>query len=452
MSNNIVLKRGLNIPVKGEAALKTTRTVKAGTIAIKPTDFKGFSPRLLVREGDRVLAGSPVMADKQCPDILITSPVSGTVAEIVRGEKRKLLEIRITADEKNEYLDFGAKNVAGMSAQQVKELLLQSGLWTALIQRPYGVIANPEVKPKAIFVSAFTTAPLAADVDYALGNEAEFVQTGVNTLAKLTGGGIHFSLSAKNYSSTPFHKIENVITHTFEGKHPAGNVGVQISHIAPIQKGETVWTVSLLLLSAIGKLFATGKLDLRRKVAVTGPVAKDPAYVEALPGMNMKDIAEFYDNSANDVRFVSGDALTGKNVGANGSLGFFDNQVTLLHEGTEREVLGWAKPFRFNQFSSTRSYFSWLSPKKKYAMDTNLHGGPRAFLMSDCYGQVLPMDIFPVYLIKACIAGDIDNMEKFGIYEVLPEDLALCEFVDPSKNDIQEIISRGIDLMIKEMA
>lgn len=452
MSNNIVLKRGLNIPVKGEAALKTTRTVKAGTIAIKPTDFKGFSPRLLVREGDRVLAGSPVMADKQCPDILITSPVSGTVAEIVRGEKRKLLEIRITADEKNEYLDFGAKNVAGMSAQQVKELLLQSGLWTALIQRPYGVIANPEVKPKAIFVSAFTTAPLAADVDYALGNEAEFVQTGVNALAKLTGGGIHFSLSAKNYSSTPFHKIENVITHTFEGKHPAGNVGVQISHIAPIQKGETVWTVSLLLLSAIGKLFATGKLDLRRKVAVTGPVAKDPAYVEALPGMNMKDIAEFYDNSANDVRFVSGDALTGKNVGANGSLGFFDNQVTLLHEGTEREVLGWAKPFRFNQFSSTRSYFSWLSPKKKYAMDTNLHGGPRAFLMSDCYGQVLPMDIFPVYLIKACIAGDIDNMEKFGIYEVLPEDLALCEFVDPSKNDIQEIISRGIDLMIKEMA
>lgn len=452
MSNNIVLKRGLNIPVKGEAALKTTRTVKAGTIAIKPTDFKGLSPRLLVREGDRVLAGSPVMADKQCPDILITSPVSGTVAEIVRGEKRKLLEIRITADEKNEYLDFGAKNVAGMSAQQVKELLLQSGLWTALIQRPYGVIANPEVKPKAIFVSAFTTAPLAADVDYALGNEAEFVQTGVNALAKLTGGGIHFSLSAKNYSSTPFHKIENVITHTFEGKHPAGNVGVQISHIAPIQKGETVWTVSLLLLSAIGKLFATGKLDLRRKVAVTGPVAKDPAYVEALPGMNMKDIAEFYDNSANDVRFVSGDALTGKNVGANGSLGFFDNQVTLLHEGTEREVLGWAKPFRFNQFSSTRSYFSWLSPKKKYAMDTNLHGGPRAFLMSDCYGQVLPMDIFPVYLIKACIAGDIDNMEKFGIYEVLPEDLALCEFVDPSKNDIQEIISRGIDLMIKEMA
>lgn len=452
MSNNIVLKRGLNIPIQGAAALKTSRTVKAGTIAVKPTDFKGFSPRLLVREGDRVLAGSPLMADKQCPDILVTSPVSGSVSEIVRGEKRKLLEVRIKADDTVEYLDFGVQNIAGMSAQQVKELLLKSGLWTALIQRPYGILANPEVKPKAIFVSAFSTAPLAADTDFALGSEAEYVQAGVNALTKLTEGGVHLSLSAANCSSTPFHKIENVVSHTFEGRHPAGNVGVQISHISPIRKGETVWTVSLLLLAAIGKLFSTGRLDLARKVAVTGPVAKNPSYVEALPGMNMKDIAEFYDNSRGDIRFVSGDALSGTSIGPDGSLGFFDNQVTLLHEGTEREILGWAKPFRFNQFSSTRSYFSWLCPKKRYAMDTNLHGGPRAFLMSDCCGKVLPMDIYPIYLVKACLAGDIDNMEKFGIYEVLPEDLALCEFVDPSKNDIQAIIAKGIDLMIKEMA
>ncbi len=452
MSNNIVLKRGLNIPIQGAAALKTSRTVKAGTIAVKPTDFKGFSPRLLVREGDRVLAGSPLMADKQCPDILVTSPVSGSVSEIVRGEKRKLLEVRIKADDTVEYLDFGVQNIAGMSAQQVKELLLKSGLWTALIQRPYGILANPEVKPKAIFVSAFSTAPLAADTDFALGSEAEYVQAGVNALTKLTEGGVHLSLSAANCSSTPFHKIENVVSHTFEGRHPAGNVGIQISHISPIRKGETVWTVSLLLLAAIGKLFATGRLDLARKVAVTGPVAKNPSYVEALPGMNMKDIAEFYDNSKGDIRFVSGDALSGTSIGPDGSLGFFDNQVTLLHEGTEREILGWAKPFRSNQFSSTRSYFSWLCPKKRYAMDTNVHGGPRAFLMSDCYGKVLPMDIYPIYLVKACLAGDIDNMEKFGIYEVLPEDLALCEFVDPSKNDIQAIIAKGIDLMIKEMA
>ena len=217
-------------------------------------------------------------------------------------------------------------------------------------------------------------------------------------------------------------------------------------------KGDTVWTVSLLLLSAIGKLFSTGKYDMRRKVAVTGPKAIDPAYVDALPGISMKDLKDFYDNSANDLRFVSGDVLTGENVGENGFLGFFDNQVTLLHEGTEREVLGWAKPFRFGKFSSSRTYFSWLCPKKTYDMDTNFNGGPRAFVMSDVYGKVLPMDIFPIYLAKACLAGDIDKMEKFGIYEVLPEDLALCEYVDPSKNDIQAIIQKGIDLMIKEMA
>ena len=211
--------------------------------------------------------------------------------------------------------------------------------------------------------------------------------------------------------------------------------------------------MSLMLVAAIGRLMNTGKVDLRRKVALTGPVAKDPCYVEVLPGTSMKAFAPYYDNSKGDVRFVSGNVLNGTSVGEDGFLGFFDDQVTFLHEGVEREILGWAKPFRFNQFSATRSYFSWLLPKKKYAMDTNMHGGPRAFVVSDLYSKVLPIDRFyPVWLIKACLAGDIDKMEKFGIYEVLPEDLALCEFVDPSKNDIQAIIQDGIDLMIKEMA
>ena len=227
---------------------------------------------------------------------------------------------------------------------------------------------------------------------------------------------------------------------------------MQIANIDPIKKGETVWTVSILLLAAIGRLLNTGKVDLRRKVAVTGPKAVNPCYVDALPGIAMKELKEFYDNAAGDIRFVSGDVLSGTSVGENGYLGFFDDQVTLLHEGTEREILGWAKPFRFNQFSSSRSYFSWLLPKKKYDMDTNLHGGPRAFVVSDVYSKVLPIDIYPVYLAKACLAGDIDNMEKFGIYEVLPEDLALCEYVDPSKNNIQDMIEQGIDLMLKEMA
>ena len=453
MSNNIKFRRGLDLPIAGAAAQKVEKGIAADIIALKPTDFKGFAPRLLVREGDKVLAGSPVMADKQSADILLTAPASGTVAEIVRGEKRKLLEVRIKADETCEYLDFGAHNAVKMSAAEIKDLLCKSGLWAGLIQRPYGILANPAAEPKAIFVSAFSTAPLAADTEFTLRDELQNIQAGVDALGKLTKGGVHFSINAETSSSSPFHKVEHVIMHEISGKHPAGNVGIQIANIAPIQKGETVWTVSLLLLSAIGRLMNTGKVDLRRKVAITGPEAKDPCYIEALPGTPMKAFAAHYDNGKGDVRFISGDVLSGECVGENGFLGFFDDQVTLLHEGTERELLGWAKPFRFNQFSATRTYFSWLCPKKKYNMDTNVHGGPRAFVVSDLYNKVLPIDgFFPVYLIKACLAGDIDNMEKFGIYEVLPEDLALCEFIDPSKNDIQAILQSGIDLMIKEMA
>ena len=450
MSNNIYLKRGLDLPISGVAAQNTKKVVVPDVVAIKPTDFRGLVPKLLVREGDKVLAGTPVLADKMSQNILFASPVSGTVAEVVRGEKRKLLEVRIKADAEQEYVDFGTKKVADMSAEQIKEALLAAGLWPALTQRPYGIIANPEVKPKAIFVSAFNTAPLAANPEYALRDEFEHIQTAVNALGKLTDGGVHFSLNSATYSGTPFHKIENVIPHVFTGKHPAGNVGVQIHHISPIRKGETVWTVSLLMLAAIGKLFNTGKYDLKRKIAVTGPKAINPAYVEGYPGIAIKDVAEFF-NASEDLRFVSGDVLTGTNVGKNGFLGFFDNQITILEEGNKYELLGWAKPVRCSQFSTSRTYFSWLTPNKKYDMDTNLHGGPRAFVVNDVYGKVLPMDLYPVYLLKACLANDIDKMEKFGIYEVLEEDLALCEYVDPSKIYIQQIITDGIALMLKEM-
>ena len=451
MSNNIYLKQGLNIPISGVAAQNTKKVIVPDVVAVKPTDFRGLVPKLLVREGDKVLAGTPVLADKMSQNILFTSPVSGTVAEVVRGEKRKLLEVRIKADEKQEYVDFGVKRVADMSAEQIKEALLAAGLWPALVQRPYGIIANPEVKPKAIFVSAFSTAPLAASPEFTLQNELANIQTAIDALGKLTTDKeVHLSLNSANYSGTPFHKLNNVIVHTFTGKHPAGNVGVQIHHISPIRKGETVWTVSLHMLAAIGKLFNTGKYDVRRKIAVTGPKAVNPAYVDAYPGISMKDIKEFYETPEN-LRFVSGDVLTGTNVGAEGFLGFYDNQVTILEEGNKYELLGWAKPFRPKLFSASRTYFSWLTPNKKYDMDTNLHGGPRAFVVNDVYGKVLPMNLYPVYLLKACLAGDIDKMEKFGIYEVLEEDLALCEYVCPSKIDIQQIITDGIALMFTEM-
>ena len=450
MSNNIYLKKGLNLPISGEAAQNTKKVLVPDVVAIKPTDFRGLVPKLLVREGDKVLAGTPVLADKMSQNILFASPVSGTVAEVVRGEKRKLLEVRIKADAEQEYVDFGVKKVSELSAEQIKEALLAAGLWPAINQRPYGIVANPEVKPKAIFVSAFSTAPLAANAEFALAEDVEHIQTAIDALGKLTDGGVHLSLNSENYSGTPFHKLNNVIQHTFTGKHPVGNVGVQISNISPIRKGETVWTVSLLMLAAIGKLFNTGKYDLRRKIAVTGPKAIEPAYVEGYPGIAVKDVAEFY-NASENLRFVSGDVLSGTNIGADGYLGFFDNQISILEEGDKYELLGWAKPFRCKLFSTSRTYFSWLTPKKKYDMDTNLHGGPRAFVLNDVYSKVLPMDIFPVHLLKACLAGDIDNMEKFGIYEVLEEDLALCEYVDPSKIYIQQIITDGIALMLKEM-
>ncbi len=441
MSNNLALKKGLDIPVKGAAALEVIKTVSPDIVAVKPTDFMGLVPRLLVKEGDAVKAGSPVMADKMRPEILFTSPVSGTVQQVVRGEKRKLLAVLVKADAKQEFVDFGAK--APASAQETKDLLLKSGLWGALIQRPYGTMAAPDVTPKAIFVSSFSTAPLAADSEFVLADALADIQAGVNALAKIAP--VHLSLRKEN---SAFARVQNATLHVVSGPHPAGNVGVQISHIDPIRKGETVWTVSLLLLAAIGHVVNTGKLELSRKVAVTGPAASKPAYVVALPGTPVKEIAAVGEG----VRVVGGDVLTGENLGADGYLGFFQNQLTLLREGNEREWFGWAKPFRPKVHSSSWCYFSWLTPKKKYDMDTNLHGGPRAFVETKCFEDVTPMDIFPIYLIKACLAGEIEKMEKFGIYEVLPEDLALCDYVDPSKNEIQAIIQKGIDLMIKEMA
>ena len=450
MSNNIYLKKGLDIPINGVATQNTKKVITPDVVAVKPTDFRGLVPKLLVREGDKVLAGTPVLADKMSQNILFASPVSGTVAEVVRGEKRKLLEVRIKADAEQEYVDFGKQKVSEMSAEQIKEAILAAGLWPALTQRPYGIIANPESKPKAIFVSAFSTAPLAADTEFALNGQAAHIQTAVDALAKMAGCNVHVSVNAANASASVFSKLQNVVLHTVSGKHPAGNVGVQIHPVSPVQKGEIVWTVSPVMLAAIGKLFNTGKYDVSRKIAVTGPKAINPAYVDGLPGISMKDIKDFYDASEN-LRFISGDILTGTNIGAEGFIGFFDNQVTILEEGDKYELLGWAKPFRPKLFSASRTYFSWLTPNKKYDMDTNLHGGPRAFVVNDVYGKVLPMDLYPVYLLKACLANDIDKMEKFGIYEVLEEDLALCEYVCPSKIYIQQIITDGIALMLKEM-
>ena len=441
MSNNLDLKKGLNLPIKGVPAREVVKADMPDTVAVKPGSFKGFVPKLLVKEGDSVLAGSPVMCHKQNPGILVTSPVSGTVKAVVRGEKRKLLAVEITPSAEQEATDFGKGVPADAAA--VKELLLKTGLWVAVVQRPYGVIANPEESPKAIFVSAFSTAPLSADTEFTLADRMDDIQAAVEAIGKIAP--VHMGVK----KGSAFAGIKGAQVYTVNGPHPAGNVGVQISHIAPVMKGETVWTLSLQALADFGSVINSGKLCFERKVAVGGPAVQKPAYVQTVAGAPVKGLIG---KTEGEVRVISGDVLSGESVGEEGYLGLFDTQVSVLKEGREREWFGWAKPFRPKVHSSSWCYFSWLTPGKKYNMDTNLHGGPRAFVETKCFEDVTPMDIFPIYLIKACLAGDIEKMEKFGIYEVLPEDLALCDYVDPSKNEIQDIIRKGIDLMIKEMA
>lgn len=459
MVDYIKLRKGLDIPIAGTSNAKIAKSIVSDTVALKPTDFKGLIPKLVVKEGDTVLAGDTLFVDKKRPEIRFTSPVSGVVSEIVRGEKRKLLEVRVKADPETKYQKFDLPKVETISKEEVINALLESGLWAGIKQRPYGIIPSPEVMPKAIFISGFNTAPLGADFDYTLRDELTNIQTAVNAFAQIVPGKIHFSLNAQTYASTPFHKLQGVIFHKFVGPHPAGNVGVQIHHISPINKGEVVWTIDLNHLAVIGRLFNKGICDYSKTIAVSGPRAASPCYVKGIVGMSMKHIAEFASKEAEPkylkdcaVRYVSGDVLTGKNVGEEGFLGYFDSQITILSEGDYYEGLGWAKIIRPKKFSFSKTYFSWLCPKKQYNMDTNFNGGERAFVVNGNYEKVLPMDIYPVYLLKAILAGDIDKMEQLGIYEVIEEDFALCEYICPSKIEIQSIISDGIDLMLKEMA
>lgn len=458
MLKHIRLNRGLDIPIKGSAKLKIEKTIISDIISVKPTDFKNLTPKLCVREGDMVKAGTILFIDKYNPEIGFASPCSGSVASIVRGEKRKLLEIKIKADQTTDYLNFGVTSTKA-SAQEVKEKLLKSGLWVALKQRPYGIVANPKDEPKAIFISGFDSAPLAPDYNFILKDELNNLQAGANALAKLTKGGIHIGLSSKDFAASPLNKLQGVNTTGFDGPHPSGNVGVQIHHINPVNKGEVVWTIDPFFLAAIGKLFTTGIYDLTRIIAVAGNRVENPCYIKTLPGSQIADFKELFAtkeveicNQAIGCRYISGNVLTGDNVGIEGSLGFYANMISVISEGNYNELLGWAKPFRTKKFSFSCSYFSWLTPKKKYKVDTNTNGGPRAFVVSGLYEKVLPMDIYPVFLLKAILAEDLDKMEQLGIYEIIEEDLALCEYVCPSKIEVQDIVAKGIKLMIKEMA
>ena len=450
MSKIIKLRKGLDVNLQGKAEKMSVQLPIASEYAVSPLDFEGVTPKMLVKVGDVVKAGTPLFFSKNDERILFTSPVSGTVSAVNRGEKRKILNVTVAADAKQSYEEFAVPELSSASREDVIALLLKSGLWPMIIQRPYGVIANPSDMPKSIFVSAFDSAPLAPDYNYVLAGEKQNLQKGFEVLGKLTEGKVHLSTNAKAEGDWSY--LKGVELHSFEGKHPAGNVGVQIHHIDPINKGERVWTVNIQDVAIIGRLFSEGKVDMSKTIAVAGSEVVRPQYVRIISGAPIASILK--DNlqpqgEGQSARVISGNVLTGVKSELAGNINFYANMLSVIPEGDHYEMLGWMMP-RFSKFSVSRAYFSWLCPNKTYNLDTNLNGEERAFVVTGLYEKYLPMDIYPMHLLKAILAGDIDKMENLGIYEVVEEDFALCEFVDPSKTDMQQIIRQGINLMIKE--
>lgn len=450
MANVIKLRKGLDINLKGKAAEKYVTVKESGFYALVPDDFQGITPKVVVKEQESVKAGSPLFVDKNCPELKFVSPVSGTVVRVERGARRKVMSIVVEASATQDSVDFGRKDVAALDAASIKAAILESGLFAFVRQRPYDVIASPQDTPKAIFVSAFDSNPLAPNFEFVLRGEEQNFQTGLDALAKLAKTYLNIHISQKDEA---LKSAKNVVVTAFEGPNPAGNVGVQINHISPISKGEIVWTIDPQAVIFIGRLFNTGKVDLTRSVAVTGSEVKEPAYCKLKVGAMLAPIfAETVNQGERHLRYISGNVLTGKQVLFDGFLGAFHSQLTVIPEGDDKhEMFGWIMP-RLNEYSVSRSYFSWLMGKKAYAPDARLKGGERHMIMSGEYDKVFPMDILPEFLVKAIIAGDIDRMEALGIYEVAPEDFAVCEFVCSSKMELQRIVREGLDMLRAEMA
>lgn len=449
MANVIKLRKGLDINLKGKAAQEFMSVKAPGCYSLVPDDFTGVKPKVVVKEQDHVKAGDALFVDKNHPEVKFVSPVSGVVTNVERGERRKVLNVVVEADAEQQTVDFGKMDPQKMSGQEVKEALLQTGMFAFIRQRPYDVVADPTETPKAIFVSAFDSAPLAPDFELALKGEEKNFQTGLDALAKMAK--TYLGISAKQKAAA-LVQAKSVTVTAFDGPHPAGNVGVQINHISPIVKGEVVWTIGAEAVIFIGRVMNTGCVDLTRTVAVTGSEVVKPAYCKLKVGAQLTEVFKSNVTTGKELRYISGNPLTGKKVAANGYLGAFHSQLTVIPEGDDvHEMLGWIMP-RFNDYSTNRSYFSWLMGKKEYTMDARIKGGERHMIMSGEYDSVFPMDIFPEYLVKAIIAGDIDRMEALGIYEVAPEDFALCEFVCSSKVEVQRIVRAGLDMLRAEMA
>ena len=447
MANVIKLRKGLDINLQGRAEAKRIQLKSNGQYALVPDDFEGVTPKVVVKAGDKVKAGDALFINKQFPEVKFASPVSGTVREVVRGERRKVLCVRVDADAQQEFVDFGKKDVNQMDGKAVIDALLEAGIFGYINQLPYAVSTNPSQMPKAIFVSALRDKPLAADFEFEVkGQEGDF-HTGLTALSKIAktylGCGVHSS----------FENCQNVEVTVFDGPCPAGNVGVQVNHLDPVNKGEVVWTIGdPTVVLFIGRLFNSGKVNLTRTVALCGSEVKAPAYVDMLVGEELSTLLSNSYDADRHVRIINGNVLTGRPTTKEGFLGAHASEITVIPEGDDAdELLGWILP-RLKQFSVNRSYFSWLCGKKQYALDARIKGGERHMIMSGEYDRVLPMDIYGEYLIKAIIAGDIDRQEALGIYEVSPEDFALAEFVDSSKLELQRIVRTGLNILRKENA
>ena len=450
MSKVIKIRKGLDIPIVGEADRKITDVPNSETFAIKPLEFKGLSLKLVVKIDDEVKIGTPILHDKANPDIVITAPVSGKVTAINRGERRSLLEVVIKSDKTNSTVDFENINRSSLDRKLITEHLLKTGLWAFITQRPFGLVANPENTPRDIFISTFDSSPLAPDISFIIEQDKQSFEAGVEILQQLTSGKVHLGLNADK-SNEMFENIKGVEKHYFTGPHPAGNVGIQIHHIAPIiEKDDIVWTIRPQDVQNIGRYFSTGKLDFQRIIAITGSEVINRSYVKTTVGANFEPLLKNNVSTDKNLRYISGNPLTGSKEEASGFLGFYHDQITVIPEGDEYEFMGWAMP-RFSKYSASKAYFSWLFPKRKFVIDANTNGDERAFVVTSEYEKYLPMNILPVYLLKAIITKDIDKMEQLGIYEVIEEDLALCEFACTSKIEVQKTLREGIEFLISEL-
>jgi Na+-transporting NADH:ubiquinone oxidoreductase subunit A len=446
----IKIKKGIDIHLVGEAK-KEVRNYEPQIFAIKPHDFIGVIPKLHVAEGDEVKVGTVLFHDKKNEDVLFTSPVSGKVKEVVRGEKRVILKVVVESDGKNEAIDFGKADPANVSRNEVIEKMIQSGTWTMLRQRPYSTIAKAQDNPKCIVVSMFDTAPMAPDNNFIIANQMEAVKAGAEALAKLTDGQVYLNVNSeetkKALEALKF-SAKNISVNVFQGPHPAGNVSTQLNVLSPINKGEVVWYCYAQDIISIGNLFLTGNYDSKRIFAFTGSEVKEPVYYATRIGA---DLSGLYNNiSSENVRIISGNVLTGTKINGNNVLGFYDTQVSVIPEGDHYQLFGWLAP-NFKKFTSTNTMGASLCKKSRKVLDTNLNGGIRPLIMTGNFEKVFPFDIYPMQLIKACIIKDIDQMEELGIYEIDAEDFALCEVIDPSKTPIQQIIREGLELLRKEM-